>query len=85
MEIKLRNEVELVNGQKTKTIIMREPTRGDYKAIETVVGDVQKEDVLINRLTNIAIDSLDSVVMSDSAKLVNGLLEITGENYDPKP
>lgn len=84
MIITLREEIENIAGNKTKSINMREPTRADYKAVQNINGDIAKEDALISRLTGIPIDMLDQLVIADSLKLQNKLMEMSEENYDPK-
>ena len=84
MRIELREEVELINGQKTKSIEMREPTRADMKFAYKFDADEEKEDQMLIRLTGISQEGLDNLPICDSKKLQDALEEMGAVNYDPK-
>ncbi|WP_191092555.1 phage tail assembly protein [Francisella sp. SYW-9] len=84
-EIVLRDEVELIDGTKTREITMREPTRKDMKVIESMnLSDVDKSDAMLSTLTGISLESLEDMPMCDSNKLIS-ILDKMGEfDYNPK-
>lgn len=82
--IELRDEVELINGTKTKTIQMREPTRGDLKFAMKIKDEVEQNDKLIERLSSIAVDSLDTMALCDNDRLLLALEDLKAGNIDPK-
>lgn len=83
-EIKLRDEVELIDGKKTKVIKMKEPTRGDLKFAQAFSDEIEQNDQLIIRLTGISLDSLDNMALCDNDKLIETLEDLKAGNIDPK-
>ncbi|MCF6777858.1 phage tail assembly protein [Thiotrichales bacterium 19X7-9] len=84
MKIKLREKVKLTDGTYSNEIEVREPTRADLKAIEHIEGNLNREDLMISRLTKISISALDQMVFTDSLKLQDLMSEMMGDSYDPK-
>lgn len=84
-EIELRDEVELIDGTKTKVIRMREITRGDLKSVQEYRTEYDKETKMLVRLTSISEESLEKMSMFDSDKLSDALNEARTLGFaDPK-
>jgi Ni,Fe-hydrogenase III large subunit len=84
MKIKLREKVKLTSGELVNEIEIKEPTRGDLKAIQHIKGDLEKDDLLISRLTGISLSELDKMVVADSIKIQDELNKVYDADYDPK-
>ncbi|AEE26294.1 phage tail assembly protein [Francisella hispaniensis] len=84
-KIELRDEVELLDGKKTKTLELREPTRADLAAVHRVAKtDIAREDAMIIRLSGISQESLDNMPICDNNKVVYALEKMGAFDYDPK-
>ncbi|MBY7733499.1 phage tail assembly protein [Francisella philomiragia] len=84
-KIKLRDEVELLDGKKTKILELREPVRADLAAVHRVAKtDIAREDAMIIRLSSISQESLDNLPLCDNNKVVSILEKMGAFDYDPK-
>ncbi|MCF6775997.1 phage tail assembly protein [Thiotrichales bacterium 19X7-9] len=73
MEIILNEDVNLLNGIKTKLVELREPTPRDLLNISNIKQVEFKEITLISNLTSIDIESIKDMPMKDYKKLQNAL------------
>ncbi len=85
IKIKLATPIE-INGVKTDTIVLREPTVGDSLDVQKLApnDDDQREVLMLARLADISPEDLKRMGMKDFRRMQKGYLRLVavGEGED---